>query len=64
MSRVERAKHVRDVDTLARLLRPTDRARADLTAKDRSTLARIAEHADPSPLAARSIRLTLVPASG
>jgi len=64
MSSAERAKHVRDVDALARLLGPTDRASADLTAKDRSALARIAEHADLSPLAARSIQLTLAPASG
>ncbi len=58
MSSAERAKHVRDVDALARLLGPTDRAGASLTTKERSTLVRIAEHPDLSPLAARSIQLT------
>lgn len=58
MSSAERAKHVRDVDALARLLGPADRAGASLTKTERSTLVRIAEHPDISPLAARSIQLT------
>ncbi len=58
MSVAERAKHVRDVDALARLLGPTDRADAALTTKERSTLLRIAKHPDLSPLAVRSIQLT------
>ena len=63
MSSAERAKHVRDVDALARLLGPADRASASLTTKERSTLARIAEHSDISALAARSIQLTVAPAA-
>ncbi len=58
MSSAERAKHVRDVDALARLLGPADRAGASLTTKERATLDRVAEHPDISPLAARSIQLT------
>ena len=59
MTSAERAKHVRDVDSLARLVGPSDRAGAALTTKERSTLARIAQHPDLSPLAARSIQLTI-----
>ncbi len=59
MSSAERAKHVRDVDALARLVGQRDRAGASLTTKERSTLARIAKHPDRSPLAARSIQLTI-----
>lgn len=58
MSSAERAKHVRDVDALARLLGPADRAGAMLTNKERSMLAGIAGHPDLSRLAARSIQLT------
>ena len=61
MSSAERAKHVRDVDALARLVGPRDRAGSSLTTKERSTLARIAKHPDLSPLAARSIQLTIEP---
>ncbi|CAN5557060.1 hypothetical protein BH10ACT2_BH10ACT2_25340 [soil metagenome] len=61
MSSAERAKHVRDVDALARLVGPSDRAGAALTTKERSTLARIAKHPDISRLAARSIQLTIEP---
>jgi hypothetical protein len=57
LSSAERAKHVRDVDSLARLLGAGDRAIAELTAKERSVLSRAAEHPDVSPLAARSITL-------
>ncbi len=64
MSSAERAKHVRDVDALARLLGPADRAGASLTTKERSTLVRIAEHPDLSPLAARSIQLTTAATHG
>lgn len=59
MSSAERAKHVRDVDALARLIGPFDRAGAALATKERSTLARIAKHPDLSTLAARSIQLTI-----
>jgi hypothetical protein len=64
MSPAERAKHVRDVDALARLLGPADRAGAALTNKERSTLARIAEHPDLSALAVRSIQLTAAASHG
>ena len=53
----ERAKHVRDVDSLARLLGPTDREQAHLTRKERSVLERMAELPDLSVLAQRSIVL-------
>ena len=62
LSPAERAKHVRDVDALARLLGPADRTSASLTTKERSTLTRIAKHPDISPLAVRSIHLTTAPA--
>lgn len=61
MSSAERAKHVRDVDALARLVGPLDRAGAALATKERATLARIAKHPDLSPLAARSIQLAIEP---
>jgi hypothetical protein len=64
MSPAERAKHVRDVDALTRLLGPADRAGAALTSKERSTLARIAEHQDLSALAVRSIQLTTAAVPG
>ena len=53
----ERAKHVRDVDALARLLGPRDRDEADLTRKERAVLERMAESPDLSALAQRSILL-------
>lgn len=57
LTSAERAKHTRDVDALARLLGPADRAGASLTKKERSTLAQVAEHPDISRLAAASIHL-------
>jgi hypothetical protein len=57
----ERAKHVRDVDSLARLLGPTDREQARLTRKERSVLERMAELPDLSALAQRSIVLLTGP---
>jgi hypothetical protein len=53
----ERAKHVRDVDPLARLLGPTHRQQADLTRKERASLERMAESPDLGALAQRSILL-------
>ncbi len=53
----ERAKHVRDVDSLARLFGPTDRQQAHLTRKERAVLERMAESPDLGALAQRSIRL-------
>lgn len=53
----ERAKHARDVDSLARLLGPTDREQANLTRKERDVLERIAESSDLSALAQRSVAL-------
>lgn len=56
-SSAERAKHVRDVDSLARLVGPADREDASLTRKERAVLDRMAESSDLSPLAQRSIAL-------
>jgi hypothetical protein len=53
----ERAKHTRDVDSLARLLGATDRDQANLTRKERAVLERIAESPDLSALARRSVAL-------
>lgn len=53
----ERAKHVRDVDSLARLLGPTDREQARLTRKERAVLLRMAESPDLGTLAQRAILL-------
>ena len=59
MSSAERAKHVRDVDALARLAGPLDRAGVALATKERATLSRMAKHPDLSPLAVRSIQLAI-----
>lgn len=56
-SPAERAKHLRDVDSLVRLLGPADREGANLTRRERATLARIAELPELSSLARRSIVL-------
>lgn len=56
-SAAERAKHLRDVDSLARLLGPTDREGADLARKERAALVRFAGSSGLSPLAQRSITL-------
>lgn len=61
ISSAERAKHMRDVDALARLLGPKDRASASLTKRERSTLAQVAEQPDMSQLGARSIQLMTEP---
>ena len=61
LSSAERAKHLRDVDALARLFGPTDRAGTRLTARERSIVSRVAEHSDISPLATRSIHLMTAP---
>ena len=53
----ERTKHMRDVDSLARLLGPTDREQARLTRKERAVLERMAESPDLSALKHRSILL-------
>lgn len=53
----ERAKHLRDIDSLARLLGPADRAAADLTRKERAVVQRIANAQDLSRLAARAMLL-------
>jgi hypothetical protein len=53
----ERAKHLRDVDALARLLGPTDREQAHLTRKERSVLERVAESLGLGALAQRSVVL-------
>ena len=53
----ERAKHERDVDSLARVIGPTDRESAALTKKERSLLTSIAASPGLSELARRSIML-------
>lgn len=60
-SSAERAKHVRDVDSLARLLGPDDREDANLTRRERTALQRIAASSELTPLAQRSIALLAHP---
>jgi hypothetical protein len=55
LSPADRAKHVRDVDSLARLLGGDDQAGADLTEQERAALERIAELAELSPLGRRAL---------
>jgi hypothetical protein len=57
LTSAEKAKHLLDVDALARLLGPSDRAGAGLTAKEASMLSRLAERTEMSALASRSIDL-------
>jgi hypothetical protein len=56
-SRAERAKHMRDVDALARLLGPFDRDGANLTPKERRALTGIVDAPEMSPLGAAAIGL-------
>lgn len=56
-SAAAQAKHVRDVDSLARLLGPDDRDAAMLTNKERAALRRVAESPELGALARRSIAL-------
>lgn len=56
-SAAARAKHVRDVDSLAQLLGPDDRDVAMLTKKERAALERVAGFPDLSALARASIAL-------
>jgi len=53
----ERAKHERDLDSLARMLGPNDRASAALTKKERSALTAVTKWPGLSPLARRAIDL-------
>lgn len=59
MSAAERAKHLRDVDVLARLIGPDDRDGVALSRSERSALAGIVVATELSPLAASSIRLLI-----
>lgn len=56
-SAVSRAKHLRDFDSLARLLGPGDRGGADLTKTERRMIAALGEVAGVSELGAASLRL-------
>ena len=53
----ERAKHLGDADTLARLIGPTDRQSAFLKSKERAALQRLLQERDLSALAAASLHL-------
>lgn len=58
-SAASRAKHLRDVDSLARLLGPADREGADLTKGERRVLDQVAGDLALSELATESMRLLL-----
>lgn len=60
-SSAERAKHLRDVDSLARLLGPEDRQQAQLTRQERTALRRVGESLEMSALAQRSMQLLADP---
>lgn len=62
-TQAERARHVRDVDSLARLLGPKDREHAHLTRKERAVLERMAESPELGALARRSILLLASPSA-
>lgn len=53
----ERAKHLRDLDSLASLAGPSDRLGSRLTPKERASLRQTAESCELSELARRSIEL-------
>lgn len=59
MTSAERMKHVRDADSLVRLLGPLDRHEAQLTPKERTQLQRFAESPDLSALGRRSLEVLL-----
>lgn len=56
-STVNRAKHLRDFESLARLLGPADRAEAALTKGERKLLTLVSSSLDPAALAHRGITL-------
>ena len=56
-SPAERARHMRDVDALARLVGPADRDGASLTSRERSSVEHLAVDPALSKLAATSLRL-------
>lgn len=62
-SSASKAKHLRDVDSLARLLGPDDRSTANLSSSERGLLGGFIELPDLSDVAAASLRL-LVAAGG
>jgi hypothetical protein len=63
-SPAERAKHLRDVDSLARLLGPADRDEANLTPRERATLEHTAGLPEVSPLGQRAIAVLTSPPDG
>jgi hypothetical protein len=63
-SPADRAKHLRDVDSLARLLGPADRHEADLTHRERAALERTALLPDLSPLGQRALTVLASSAGG
>jgi hypothetical protein len=58
-SEASRVKHLRDFDSLARLLGPSDRAGADLSKSERKVLSGIVEAAEVSDLGRMSVRMLL-----
>lgn len=58
-SAASQAKHLRDFDSLARLLGPSDRGEADLTKTEGRTIAALSEVAGVSELGAASLRLLI-----
>ena len=56
-SAASRAKHLRDFDSLARMLGPVDRAEADLTKGEKKLLMQASSLLDPAGLSSRGIAL-------
>lgn len=54
-----RAKHMRDFDSLARMLGPTDRAEANLTKKERRLLDQLVDSPESSDLGSAAVRALL-----
>jgi len=63
-SPADRAKHLRDVDSLARLLGAADREGAHLVPRERAALARAADLPGISPLGRRAIVVLAAPPGG
>jgi hypothetical protein len=63
-SPADRAKHLRDVDSLARQLGPADGHEANLTPRERAALDRIAVLPEMSPLSQRAISVLTSPPDG
>lgn len=62
-SSASRAKHLRDFDSLARMLGPNDRATADLRMGERRLLGGLSESAQISDLGGTALQLLLGPSA-